>query len=689
MKRIITIVLALVGIVSARGQGEERLNRGVVGVETKYGVFLSWRLLKTDSEKTAFDVYRDGYKLNEKPLTNVTCYTDPAGSYANKYEIRTIDGASGKETRDAAGNVWKGALWIHLDKPKGGQGKDGRKYFYGQNDCTVADVDGDGEYEIIVKWEPSNAHDNSHNGETAPVLFDCYKMNGQKLWRIDLGQNIRAGAHYTQFLAYDLDGDGKAEFGCKTAPGSKDGKGKYVSEAGDNKKVKKVDNSARFANDNGHIMKGEEFFTIFRGETGEAIHTVFYEPGRDIRTADKDGWGDNHANRSERYLATVAYLPNKKGKATPSFVMCRGYYTHAFLTAWQFDGKKLKKVWMYETPSANPKESIYGAGAHSVMASDVDGDGYDEIMYGAAAVDHDGKMLYNTGWGHGDALHVGDMDPDRPGLEVWMPHESAHHAGKTLDGERIDYGVELHDAKTGEIIWCKPSAFDNGRGLAADIDSTYRGYEMWSLESKNVYNVSGKVINEGVGELPPVNFRVYWDGDLQDELFDGGALNFNFGNRFRGPFRQGAGAGADSTNQRFNFDVNMLKRGPSAHADSIQPRDPNDMASVEKKPGMSYVYKWDSSEKKAKVLTELKGMTANGTKRTPNFLGDIIGDWREEIVLWEGDDLVIYTTTIPTQYRVVTLTQDRQYRMNLSSQNAAYNQPPHISYYLPSLFGKK
>ena len=671
---------------SSCDQHLEKLNRGLVGVSTDGGVFLSWRLLATDDADISFDIFRDGNLVNTQGhLSAATSYTDKGGGKASQYTLKAID-AKGKTVETVKlDSVWtNNYLKIPLDVPKPGKTKDGREYRYSPNDCSVGDVNGDGQYEIILKWDPSNAHDNSHSGYTGNVLLDCYTLDGRKLWRIDLGPNIRAGAHYTQFVVFDFNGDGKAELACKTAPGSVDGEGNYVSSAATDKTILATDNKAFYPNGAGHILAGPEFYTIFSGATGKALHTVAYEPSRDIRSLDKDGWGDGYGNRSERYLSCVAFLPGADGKPTPSMVASRGYYTYAFVCAWQFDGKHLRKVWMYETPSRDYKTTLYGAGAHSMLAADVDGDGFDEIVYGAASLDHDGTFLYSTGWGHGDALHISDMDPDRPGMEVFMPHEAPHHAGLTLDGEPMDYGHEFRDAKTGEIIFGARSNFDNGRGMAADIDSTSRGYELWSLESKNIYDVHGNVVSSNAQKFPPVNFRVYWDGDLQDELLDGGMPRTNFNPNGRGRGRRNGDRG-NQQRQGGERPVDMEDPHPGK-VDStwfvIENSEELEKERTAPTP-ITKVYKWDSEKKNTFVLEELKGATCNGTKRTPNISGDLFGDWREEVVLNDGKSLIIYTTTIPTPYRIVTLMHDHTYRMSIATQNSAYNQPPHVGYYLP------
>ena len=554
-----------------------------------------------------------------------------------------------------------------ISRPKGGTTPDGRSYTYTPNDCSVGDVDGDGEYEIILKWDPSNSHDNSHNGYTGDVIFDCYKLSGKKLWRINLGKNIRAGAHYTQFLVYDFDGDGKAEMICKTSAGSVDGKGKFVSQAATDEDIRCLDNKADYRNGAGRVQTGPELLTVFNGKTGQAIHTIWYNPnrafgvGRQVAEGEslKDGfpayssvWGDkgNYGNRGERYLAGVAFLDGKDH--LPSAVMCRGYYTRSYLWAVDFDGKQLKTKWLHASTTSG---TAYAQGAHSLAVGDVDGDGCDEITYGSAAINNDGTLLYSTGLGHGDAQHLGDLDPDRPGLEYFMVHEE------------YPYGSDLRDAKTGEILYRTLDRDDTGRGLAADIDANHRGYEMWSSDNPEVRDCKGNVIVEAkdawkkrsgekkkkqapqqgdwnsnekttfraVSPMPAMNFRIYWDGDLQDEL---------------------------------------LANGRAPH---FPP----------------YIQKWNGKEAVALPLSNGKqlfemghSVSCNWTKATPNLQADLFGDWREEVIYWDESDashLNIFTTNIPTDYRVPTLMHDHIYRMGVAWQNVGYNQPPHLGYYLP------
>ena len=650
----------------------EHLDRSVVALPAQgKGIFVSWRMLGTDSKNVCFDVVRDGKVIASH--IKATNYTDQDGKAAHTYQIVTyqeMPKADGIAHREVSQNVkpWADLYQsMPISRPKGGTTPDGRSYTYTPNDCSVGDVDGDGEYEIILKWDPSNSHDNSHNGYTGDVIFDCYKLSGKKLWRINLGKNIRAGAHYTQFLVYDFDGDGKAEMICKTSAGSKDGKEKFVNEAATDEDIRCLDNKADYRNGAGRVQIGPELLTVFNGKTGQAMHTIWYNPnrafgvGRQVAEGEslKDGfpayssvWGDkgNYGNRGERYLAGVAFLDGKDH--LPSAVMCRGYYTRSYLWAVDFDGKQLKTKWLHASTTPG---TAYAQGAHSLAVGDVDGDGCDEITYGSAAINNDGTLLYSTGLGHGDAQHLGDLDPDRPGLEYFMVHEE------------YPYGSDLRDAKTGEILYRTLDRDDTGRGLAADIDANHRGYEMWSSDKPEVRDCKGNVIVEAkdawkkrsgekkkkqapqqgdwnsnekttfraVSPMPAMNFRIYWDGDLQDEL---------------------------------------LANGRAPH---FPP----------------YIQKWNGKEAVALPLSNGKqlfemghSVSCNWTKATPNLQADLFGDWREEVIYWDESDashLNIFTTNIPTDYRVPTWMHDHIYRMGVAWQNVGYNQPPHLGYYLP------
>lgn len=472
----------------------EDLDRGVVAVRrSASNVFISWRWLGTESEDVAFNVYRGDTKINDIPLTNATCFTDHTSGSETYSVAAVVDGV--EQAKSEPANVWATNYKdINLQVPAGGTTPDG-SYTYSPNDASVGDLDGDGKYDIVLKWNPSNAKDNSQSGYTGNVYIDGYKLDGTHMWRVDLGKNIRAGAHYTQFMVYDFDGDGKAEFACKTAPGTRDGTGTFLSKgpaASDN-------DAADYRKSNGYILSGEEYLTIFNGETGAEMATVNYNPPR----GSVSSWGDSYGNRVDRFLACVAYLDG----VHPSLVMCRGYYTRMVLAAWDWDGSNLIQRWVFDTNKSG-YSSWEHQGNHQVSVADVDFDGKDEIIYGSATIDDDGSGLYNTGLGHGDALHVSDFDPTRPGLEVFAVHENS-----------VD-GMTLRAAENGKILFQIKAPFDNGRGVAGDIDPNYYGAEMWSGAGSGTYNLDGAVI----GSKPSMNFLVWWDGDLSRELLDGNRI---------------------------------------------------------------------------------------------------------------------------------------------------------------------
>lgn len=604
----------------------EKLDRGVVAVKADKGVFVSWRSLLGDDKSLTFDIYRDGTKINATPL-KVTNFTDAAGAPGAKYQVKAVLNGTDIETSKEATAWSDNFLRVHLDRPAGGTSPAGgraeqRNYTYTPDDVAVGDVDGDGEWELIVKWFPTNQADNGDQYRfTGNTIFDCYKLDGTKLWRIDLGQNIRSGNHYTQFMVYDFDGDGKAELICKTAPGTIDGQGKAVL-LGDDKATDDYRNQS--GTTAGIVVNGPEYLTVFNGQTGAEVNTIYYNPPRTIRTNSQ--WGDSNGNRCERYLAGVAYLDGQK----PSAIFCRGYYTAAYVWAVDFDGQKLTEKWLHKSETRG--QGLYGEGAHSLTIGDCDGDGFDEIVFGAATLDHDGKTVWRTGAGHGDALHLGDFNPDHEGLEIFMVHEEQSSAYK--------YDATLRHAANSEMIWSAPqSGNDIGRGVIANISSLTPGYELFFKHNgsqNSTFDCNGNLLKES---SPSMNFRIYWDGDLLDELFDG------------------------------KYDSkNTFKSAPI-----VEKRNNNLSGSTTLMNFVNYS----------------NAQSCNTTKATPNLQADLFGDWREEIILHDGNtesDLLIFSTTIPTEYRVNTLMQDRQYRVAIAWQNVGYNQPPHLSYNLEESF---
>ena len=622
----------------------EQLGRGVVAVrQSADEVFVSWRYLDCDPANVAFDVYRDGAKLNRKPIADVTWYVDNDAPQADAlYEVRPAKGANGDVCTGhftLAATAPVGYLEIPLYMPSEGKTPDGKSYTYSAGDASIGDVDGDGEYEIVLKWDPSNVRDNAHDGYTGNVLIDCYRLTGEKLWRIDLGPNIRAGAHYTQFMVYDLDGDNRAEVVMRTSDGTVDGLGRVIGDAfadyrevGDTAAMRRHRAAAgawqasnrdqlerRSLPDTvmrrqpqrsgqrrwnpvppmqGRIISGKEYLTVFAGLTGEALHTIDYVPAR----GNSQDWGDNKANRSDRFLACVAYLDG----VHPSVVMCRGYYTRAVLAAFDWDGDSLRQRWVFD--SYRPEWKAYsGQGNHNLRVGDVDGDGCDEIIYGSCAIDHDGSGLYSTGFGHGDAMHMTAFYPDSTSLQVWACHEN-----------RRD-GSTLRDARTGRIIHRFPSGDDVGRCMAADIDPRYPGVEMWSLASNGIRNLAGEVTANRVKGLS-TNMAVWWDGDLLRELLDGTRVS-------------------------------------------------------------KYVWEADTCA----TLAHFEGCArVNGSKSNPCLQADILGDWREEVLVRTQDNgaLRLYISTIPTEYRFHTFLHDPVYRISVATQNVAYNQPTQPGFYV-------
>jgi rhamnogalacturonan endolyase len=410
-------------------------------------------------------------------------------------------------------------------------------------------------------------------------------------------------------MVYDLDGDGRAEVVCKTADGTVDGVGKVMGDA-----------NADWRNDAGYVLAGPEYLTVFDGLTGKALATVNYDPPRHPAKRDptpdelKQIWGDGYGNRCDRFLACVAYLDGVR----PSVVMCRGYYTRTVLAAWDFRDGKLTHRWTFD--SAKPGNEKYaGQGHHNLSVADVEGDGTDEIIYGDMCVNADGTGRYSTGCGHGDTLHVSDLDPTRPGLEVFSIQERFE-----------DAGAHMFDASTGKILWKKPSVKaatsggDKGegpaRGVCFDIDPRYPGMEGWTAGAgvEGVWDCKG---NE-IGRIKPAscNSAVWWDGDPLRELLDKNHIDkWNW--REQKTERLLTADGCTS--------VNGTKATPSLSADILG-----------------------------------------------DWREDVI--WPTT----DGKELRIYTTTIPTDRRMYTLMHDPQYRLSIAWQNVAYNQPPHTSFYL-------
>ncbi|MGY1452172.1 rhamnogalacturonan lyase [Streptomyces sp. SS8] len=709
----------------------EKLDRGLVAVATGEGVFLSWRLLGTETTGSTatgmagpdFRVYRDG-----EPVATVTDSTNHLDRGAPPdSEYRVVPVVDGREVRDGgrgqAVTPWSESYTeLPLRRPADGVTPAGERYTYSANDMSVGDVDGDGSYEYVVKWDPSNSKDVSQKGYTGNVLIDTYRLDGTLLHRLDLGVNIRAGAHYTQFPVYDFDGDGRAEMMVRTAPGTRsiryDRHGRVVSEryvtmpredvrAGhshhDDHRMSAADYrehlvetflgwhehpevtagrwpttleaafgieprhdyplsrtaaedladhfldvhapSRSSRNDlrafEGFVLTGPEYLTVFDGATGRELQTVRYEPGRH-----DDGlmWGDyamsriEPGNRVDRFLAGVAYLDGER----PSAVFARGYYTRAAVAAYRWDGRRLKRQWLADsgwTPMSNPFDDSphgvdgtdpeYGSlttqGFHSLSAADVDGDGRQEIVYGAATLDDDGSLLYSSfaegppqsavpgrsvRLGHGDAMHVADIDPDRPGLEIHTVHEG---------GRWAPYGHALRDAATGEVLYGTYTGVDTGRGMVGDIDPGRPGLETWGSHGVGLWSADGERLGDAT---PGTNMSIRWAADMTTQTVDGSGENTPV--------------------------IRDWRRGT--------------------------------------LLTAEGTRTNNGTKGNPSLVADVLGDWREELLVRTADSSAIrlYTGTEVTDRKLYTLMHDTQYRVEVARQQTTYNQPAYPSFHLGS-----
>ena len=597
-RNLLLIICGIGFSCSAQQRQMEYLDRGVVALAQENGeVIVSWRFLGTDAEELSFNVYRQSedakpVKLNKEPILNRTFFKDTTANLKiqNMWFVKSVtqnieNNEPGTFTIKPNAAI-KPYLSLPLTKIDG----------YNANDAAVGDVDGDGQYELIVHMT-GKGHDNSHRGLTDPPIFQAYELDGTLIWQLSLGKNIREGAHYTQFLVYDFDGDGKAEMVCKTADGTTDALGKVIGDP--QADWRDTDERSRTF---GKILKGPEYLTVFNGQTGEAVATTDYIPERgNIGAwggAGGNGRNDNTGNRVDRFTACVAYFDG----VHPSIVMGRGYYGRTVLAAFDFKNNQLHSRWTFD--SENGDNPYSGMGNHNLSVADVDEDGKDEIIFGAMTIDDDGSGLYTTGFRHGDAIHVSDLDPEISGLERFGVHE--------IEEGTKGPGVVLYSAKDGNVLFEAQPNEDVGRGVAANIDSTRIGAQMWWSGNRDLHDIKGNPI----GRAPRVaNFLIWWDGDPTREL-----LNSNYIEKY----------------------------------------------------GKGRIFKAEGAH------------SVNGSKSTPSLSADILGDWREELILPsdDGTELRIYTTSIPTTIRQYTLMHDPQYRLSIAWQNIGYNQPPHVGFYM-------
>lgn len=584
------------------------LNRGLMALHTNTGNLVSWRARANDDRNLRFRLWKgtaseQTTKVNSgNAISGKTNFLDTGGTASSYYKLEVLDANGNVIETEVSGKTWNNqTFYIPLT---GGAPTDpsGNGATYTPNDASYCDMDGDGEYEIILKWSPSNEKDAASNGATSNVFFDCYKLDGTRLWRIDMGQNFFASAHTIQFIAWDFDGDGYGEFMVKTAPGTIDGQGNYVLLGDD-------DPTANLKSSRGKQDHGSEYITVFDGMTGAELATIPYHTDY---AAGLNYWGDSNQNRSERYLAGIAWLDGADGNPSPIFA--RGYYSGAFVGAYDWDGETLKERWVSRNTTSG--QGLWGEGAHWLSVGDCDGDGKQDIVYGSAALKSDGSLLYRTGLGHGDALHLGDFDPENPGLEVFMVHEKS------------PYGMDLRDAKTGTVLLRKTAGSDTGRGYMAHFDAETEGAYFQHSASSSLFDWNGNTVVESVshGGGGSLNNRIYWTGSLAEQHYDKSVLEeYNSEGKYFGRIQVNGG----------NYTIGTLN---------------------------------------------------NGSKYNPCVLGDLLGDWREEIVTWTETNgvysLIINATNYETPYTVPHLMDDLNYRAQVINQNCCYNQPPHLSYNL-------
>lgn len=590
------IVVLLGPLTTASGQMQvERIDRGAVAVVKEGGCFLSWRLLGDEPYDLGFNIYRDGKKVNAAPLVDATSFWDAGANAKSTYRLRPV--VQGKEKKKQETGFlmmtetegeYAGYFDIPLQRPA--VGPNGGEY--SPNDASTGDLTGDGRYDLVVKWSPRNAKDNSHRGISDQTILDAYTLEGEHLWRIELGPNIRSGAHYTQFLVFDFDGNGRAEVMVKTAPGTRDGTGAYISKG----PAADADHSVNYTNETGYVIEGPEYISVFDGATGKELATEAYWPERG-RVRD---WGDGYGNRIDRYNAAVAYVDGKR----PSAVFQRGYYTRLTMAAWDWREGQLTRRWTFDSDTPG-NEDYAGQGNHSIHVIDANGDGKHDIVTGSAVIASDGTGMHTSGMGHGDATHVTYMLKDFDYPQIFMPHESGGH------------GFSLRHAHNGEILFNHRNPNDVGRGVGAEIDPEVPGFHFWGTHGMGLFNMAGERVGRGPRSM---NFVVWWDGDLSRELLSGRRIE-----------------------------------------------------------------KWSIANNSSTVLLDAQGANSiNGTKATPVLQADLLGDWREEVILRRDDNeaLRVYTTTMPTAHRLYTLMHDPVYRVAISWQNSSYNQPPHPGYYL-------
>lgn len=562
----------------------EHLTRGLIATPSPdgNGIHLSWRLLNADPDEVSFHVYRmaDGKqkRLTRKAIREVCDYTDHTPSDKPMSYWVTAHDAKGKVIDTSEKLTVDKSLLTHyrsvkLRDPKMRVGK-----------VAVADLNGDGIYDYIVRTPDSNVDPGmpgTLDGRTYQI--EAYLSDGTFLWSKDLGQGIEPGVWYSPFIAYDFNGDGKAEVALKTAP------------------------ETTKRNEKGRVDSGEEYLSVWDGMTGKEIARVDW-PERN----------DRYGNlvRQNRNQIGMAYLDGK----TPYILACRGTYKLMVVDAWELRGEELVRAWRWDGDEENP--IIRSMGAHSLVSGDVDNDGRDEILLGSCMIDDNGTALWSAGLGHPDKAYLTDIDPNRPGMEVYLCLEPFHTNGR---------GVCMVDARTGEQVWNIGHETKHvGNGMVADFDPSHPGLECFATEDKKggssdkyLLTADGKYIRRNEN-IPPCGGWVWWDGDLSREVL-------------HTPYSR-------------EEMMELWRNG---------------------QPVAQHIVKWAD-----------KSSVAEGIEGSLQLIADLYGDWREEIVMSLPGELRIYTTNNPARDRRVTLMQDAIYRSYVAHRSMGYPQAPVPSYYL-------
>ena len=608
MKKILLSAFLLMSAAGYAQRTTDLLDRGVVAVPSGSGNFVSWRIMGEEYYDTQYNLYRDGVKVNSTPLT-VSNYTDTGGSASSQYQVAAVVRGVEQEKSTAVTRWANNYLDIPMQAVINRNGADVTAD-YTLNDVSLADVDGDGVAELIVKRNSGTILDYASNKYSFHRL-ECYNIKGDRLWWIDLGPNMVSGPdEQYDIVGFDWDCDGKAEVLLRGADNmiihKADGTTEEIGNMSyDSRNTLSSDGNMAYTH------TGSEFLLYLNGETGEPYVKMDYPLPR-LESGETDlnaAWGDGYGHRSTKHFFGAPFLDGRKA----SIFLGRGAYTRHRMVAYDVNPEthELTERWRWASPSSG---AWYGQGYHNYGIADVDMDGRDEIVFGSMVIDDNGKGLSTTGLGHGDAQHTGDFDPYRWGLEHFACNE---------DQPAMNY----RNATTSKIYYRVQGTSDDGRALCGNFTNDYPGCVGKSNSTAVVSTVADKVLSDLPGF--DLNFRIYWDGDLCEEILN-----------------------SPGTEREAKIDK-MVGTGIS------------------------------------RIFTSSGCKMNNWSKNNPGVTGDIIGDWREELVVRTSDNanLRIYTTTETTAYPIYTLWHDHQYRNGMVWQCIGYNQPPHLSYFLGEMEG--